>query len=47
MSVFKIVEHNEFKSLDHLVLLFKQPSDEIVKNYLTECLEESNFVINE
>lgn len=40
-SEFKIIEHNEFKSLDHLVLRFQQPSDEIIKNYLSDCLLES------
>lgn len=37
-STFKIVEHNEFKSLDHLTLQFQQPKDDVVKNYLADCL---------
>lgn len=37
-AVFRIVEQNEFKELDHLILNFSQPDDTIVKNYLADCL---------
>lgn len=37
-AFFKIIEKNEFKELDHLVLEFNQPSDKKIKSYLADCL---------
>ena len=40
-AFFKISEKNEFKELDHLILEFQQPTDEMIKNYLSTCLAKS------
>lgn len=40
-AIFRIIEQNEFKELDHLVLKFAQPDDEFVKHYLSDCLMTS------
>jgi len=33
--MFKIIEKNRFKVLNHLVLKFRNADDEILKNYLS------------
>ena len=41
-NVFKIVELNELRQLDHLVLNFEQPDDSVVIEYLSNCFKEKN-----
>lgn len=46
-AFFKIIEKNEFKELDHLILEFNQPSDQVIKAYLSDCLARSKMIENE
>ena len=46
-AFFKIIEKNEFKEFDHLVLEFSQPTDQVIKAYLSNCLFRSLAIENE